>query len=145
MSRRTTGRCWRRAHQRRRRPLPGRQNLPHEFDHIRADHEHRFPDYAHYSICRGQAEIEAESIAYLVTAHAGVDGDDYSVPYLASWAGGDGSPLRETASTAIRIARTIFGTSSDSAGRGDRLALGSAATPTVGAATDATLSSLREL
>jgi hypothetical protein len=108
MSRRATGRCWRRAHQRRRRPLPGGQNLPHEFGHIRADHEHRFPDHARDRICRGQAEIEAESIAYLVTTQAGLDAADYSVPYLAGWSGGDSNRLRVATSTAVGTARVVL-------------------------------------
>ena len=113
MSRRATGRCWRRAHQRRRRPLPGGQNLPHEFGHIRADHEHRFPDYARDRICRGQAEIEAESIAYLVTTDAGLDTANYSVPYLAGWSGGDIDLLRESMTRVTTASRAICEPASD--------------------------------
>ena len=72
-----------------------------------ADHEHRFPDYATSMACRGQAEVEAESIAYLVTADAGLDTASYSVPYLASWSGGDIDLLRESMSRVISVARAI--------------------------------------
>lgn len=83
------------------------KTLAHELGHIRADHEHRFTDYASSISCRGQAEIEAESIAYLVTARAGLDASAYSVPYLAGWSGGDVDLLRESMSRVINVARAI--------------------------------------
>lgn len=83
------------------------KTLAHELGHIRADHEHRFTDYATSISCRGQAEIEAESIAYLVTARAGLDASAYSVPYLAGWSGGDVDLLRESMSRVINAARAI--------------------------------------
>jgi antirestriction protein ArdC len=88
-------------------PAQAAKTLAHELGHIRADHEHRFTDYATSMACRGQAEIEAESIAYLVTAQAGLDTTDYSVPYLAGWSGGDVDPLRESMTRVITIARAI--------------------------------------
>jgi antirestriction protein ArdC len=83
------------------------KTLAHELGHIRADHEHRFNDYATSIACRGQAEIEAESIAYLVTARAGLDASAYSVPYLAGWAGGDVDLLRESMTRVVTVARAI--------------------------------------
>jgi len=56
---------------------------------------------------RGQAEVEAESIAYLVTAQAGLDTRDYSVPYLAGWSGGDIDLLRESMTRVVNVARAI--------------------------------------
>lgn len=35
--------------------------------------------------CRGQIEVEAESVAYLVASHQGMDVGGYSFPYVASW------------------------------------------------------------
>src|SRR5215210_7289097 len=65
------------------------RTLAHELGHVRADHEGRFADTYHRSVdCRGIAEIEAESIAYLVTTAAGLDSGGYSVPYVAGWSGG---------------------------------------------------------
>ena len=87
-------------------PAQAVKTLAHELGHIRADHEHRFPDYAVSRDCRGQAEVEAESIAYLITAQAGLDSGTYSVPYLASWAGGDAELLRESMTRTLAIART---------------------------------------
>lgn len=83
------------------------KTLAHELGHIRADHEDRFIDYATSIACRGQAEIEAESIAYLVTAQAGLDSGAYSVPYLAGWSGGDVDLLRESTARVINVARAI--------------------------------------
>src|SRR5665648_679982 len=92
-------------------PAQAVKTLAHELGHIRADHEHRFTDYATSMACRGQAEVEAESIAYLVTADAGLDTASYSVPYLASWSGGDIDLLRESMSRMISVSRDIGGAS----------------------------------
>jgi antirestriction protein ArdC len=86
-------------------PAQAVKTLAHELGHIRADHEHRFTDYATSAACRGQAEVEAESIAYLITAQAGLDSASYSVPYLASWSGGDIDLLRQSMATVITVAR----------------------------------------
>ncbi|OIQ80347.1 hypothetical protein GALL_379090 [mine drainage metagenome] len=88
-------------------PAQAVKTLAHELGHIRADHEHRFPDYATNHQCRGQAEAEAESIAYLVTASAGLESAAYSVPYVTGWANGDAGRLREAASRAIATAGRI--------------------------------------
>jgi len=84
------------------------KTLAHELGHIRADHEHRFPDYGVSRSCRGQAEVEAESIAYLVTAGATLDTASYSVPYLAGWSSGDTGLLRTSMTTVLAVARTLW-------------------------------------
>jgi len=38
---------------------------------------------------RSREELIAEGAAYIVSAHFGLDSSDYSVPYVASWAGGE--------------------------------------------------------
>jgi hypothetical protein len=86
-------------------PAQAVKTLAHELGHIRTDHEHRFPDYAANAACRGQAEVEAESIAYLITTHAGLDSAAYSVPYVASWSGGDVERLRESMAKVVTVAR----------------------------------------
>jgi antirestriction protein ArdC len=90
-------------------PAQAVKTLAHEFGHIRADHEHRFTDYASSAACRGRAEVEAESIAYLITARAGLDSAAYSVPYLASWSGGEVDLLRESMTRVVTVARTATG------------------------------------
>lgn len=81
------------------------KTLAHELGHIRADHEHRFPDYGASRACRGRAELEAESIAYLIAASASLDTRSYSVPYLAGWSAGDVGILRESMATIVAVAR----------------------------------------
>jgi len=89
-------------------PAQAAKTLAHELGHIRADHESRFADTCHRSVnCRGIAEIEAESIAYLVTSAAGLDAGSYSVPYVAGWSGGDPALLRATASRVLTTATKI--------------------------------------
>jgi len=89
-------------------PAQATKTLAHELGHIRAGHETRFLDRAHGSVaCRGGAEVEAESIAYLVTTAAGMHSDAYSIPYVAGWSGGDCDVLRRTASHVLTVARTI--------------------------------------
>jgi hypothetical protein len=84
------------------------KTLTHELGHIRADHGTRFTDVYHRSVdCRGIAEIEAESIAYLVTTAAGLDAVGYSVPYVAGWSGGDPALLRATAARVLTTASAI--------------------------------------
>lgn len=87
-------------------PAQATKTLAHELGHIRADHEHRYTDYAASAACRGQAEVEAESIAYLITAEAGLDSANYSVPYLAGWSAGDVDLLRQSMTTVLTVART---------------------------------------
>jgi len=58
-------------------------------------------------VARGQAEIEAESIAYIVTTHAGMNVDTYTVPYVASWADGDTTRVRDCFATVAKCARSI--------------------------------------
>ncbi len=84
------------------------KTLAHELGHIRAEHETRFADYHRSSLCRGAAEVEAESIAYVVAAAAGLDSARYTVPYLAHWAGGDTGVLRESAYRVISSAKQIL-------------------------------------
>ena len=85
------------------------KTFAHELGHIRADHEHRFlADYRSSLGCRAQAEVEAESIAYLVTSTAGLPAEAYSVPYLAGWSGGNADLLRAAATRVIGTARSIL-------------------------------------
>lgn len=65
--------------------------------------------------CRGVAEVEAESVAYLTCQAAGLSTDGYSLPYVASWADGDGKVVQQTAERVITTARAIL------AGMGDEV------------------------
>ena len=90
-------------------PAQAVKTLAHELGHVQADHEHRFFDRTRaIPICRGVAEVEAESIAYLLCSAAGLDTADYSFPYLAGWADGDADVLRATATRVISTAAPIL-------------------------------------
>jgi hypothetical protein len=85
------------------------KTFAHELGHIRARHDTRFlTDHRSVVDCRAQAEVEAESIAFLVAHSAGLASDAYSVPYLAGWSGGNTTVLRDTASRVIDTARGIL-------------------------------------
>ncbi len=57
---------------------------------------------------RHVAEVEAESVAYVITAAAGLPTEGYSVPYVASWASGDSDVIREAATRVLSTARHII-------------------------------------
>ena len=89
-------------------PAQATKTLAHEFGHIRANHAGRFPDYATDRVCRGAAELEAESIAYIVTSHLGMNPAAYSVPYVAGWTD-DLDILRHHMSTVVTTSQWILG------------------------------------
>jgi len=71
-----------------------------------------FHEYAHISfghVGRAAAhELEAESAAYLICRHLGLDTSDYSFDYLASWLEGkDDNDLRAAISKAISFAEGV--------------------------------------
>ncbi len=89
-------------------PAQAAKTLAHELGHICANHYGRFPDYAIDRVCRGAAEVEAESIAYIVTSHLGMNPAAYSVPYVAGWAD-DLDVLRHHMSTVVTASQWILG------------------------------------
>jgi antirestriction protein ArdC len=78
------------------------RTLAHEVAHILL---HDGTEYA--AGCRGRAEVEAESVAYLVSTAAGIDADQYSFAYVASWAGGDADIVQTTAERVLGCAQQI--------------------------------------
>ena len=87
-------------------PAQAAKTLAHELGHIRANHHGRFPDYAIDRRCRGVAEVEAESIAYIVTSHLDMNPAAYSVSYVAGWAD-DLDVLRHHMSTVVTVAQGV--------------------------------------
>lgn len=61
------------------------KTLAHELGHILL-HEPSIDTSTSQALCRGQREVEAESVAHLVTATHGLDSSQYTFTYLASWA-----------------------------------------------------------
>ena len=81
------------------------KTLVHELAHIECGHVADLPTY---TLCRGRCEVEAESVAYVVGAAAGMDTAGYSFAYVAGWAGGDPAAVRRSAETVTTAARTIL-------------------------------------
>ena len=65
------------------------KTLAHEIGHLRL---HGVG--ARRDVDRARFEVEAESVAYLVMAHLGIDAGDYSFAYLARWSLGDTDRIR---------------------------------------------------
>ncbi len=81
------------------------KTLAHELGHIECGH---VEDMATYLICRDRCEVEAESVAYIVTAAHDMDASGYTFPYVATWAGGDVDQIKATAQAVTTTARTIL-------------------------------------
>jgi len=82
------------------------KTLIHELAHLECGHVADLPTYA---TCRGRCEVEAESVAYVVAAAHGLDSSGYTFAYVAGWAGGDLTRVRQAAETVTKGARTILG------------------------------------
>jgi len=54
------------------------------------------------------AEVEAESVAYVVLSALGVDAGGYSLGYITGWAGGDGKLIARTAERVLRAAGEVL-------------------------------------
>jgi hypothetical protein len=78
-------------------PAQRTKTLAHELAHALL-HEHESD--------RALAELEAESIAYLVCRAVGLDTGEYSFGYVASWAGGGDAALLAIRRSGERISRT---------------------------------------
>ncbi len=59
-------------------------------------------------MARDRAEVEAESVAYVVCQRAGLATTDYSLPYVARWSGGEVDVVRSTADRVLGAARQIL-------------------------------------
>lgn len=72
----------------------------HELGHVLCDHEHR-------EISRDQKECEAESVAYIVCNHFGIDSSEYSMRYIGSWKG-NSKLANESLKTIVGVADKII-------------------------------------
>ncbi len=96
------------------------KTLIHELGHLECGH---VVDLTTYLTCRGRCEVEAESVAYVVAAAHGLDASGYTFAYVAGWAGGDLTGVRQAAETVTKAARTILSRcSADAATGSDDLA-----------------------
>jgi len=81
------------------------KTLAHELAHIVCGHVEDLTDYVAH---RGRAEVEAESVAYIVSGAQGMDTSDYTFGYVAHWAQGHPEQVRATVDTVLAAARTIL-------------------------------------
>ncbi len=83
------------------------RTLAHELGHIVLHH----PDHVDAAMHRGVAEVEAESVALMITAAHGMDSSQYTIPYVSTWAsrvpGQD--PVQAVQNTATRVRTAALG------------------------------------
>ena len=144
--------------------LQATKTLLHELSHALLHDPSFFKDGVSTAFCRGDAEVEAESVAYLVAAAQGMSTDDYSFPYIAGWIGrrDPAEVLEATGRRVLATAHTILdginaadmvAVSSDLARIRERGQIGAeraaalleSASAETSAATDAQLAELRAL
>lgn len=65
------------------------KTLIHEITHAKL---HDKDTGADKDVCRNAAEVEAESVAYIVSEHLGIDSSQYSFGYVAGWSAGKELP-----------------------------------------------------
>jgi N-terminal domain of anti-restriction factor ArdC/IrrE N-terminal-like domain len=81
------------------------KTLAHELGHVLCGH---VEDLAVYREHRGRMEVEAESVAFIVSGSVGLDSSGYSFGYVAEWSQGDPGVVRAAAEAASKAARTIL-------------------------------------
>lgn len=88
------------------------KTLAHELGHVLLHEPNRDrTSAADAALHRGIAEVEAESVALMVSAAHGLDTSSYTVPYVSTWASSirDKSPVEVVQSTAERVRSTAIG------------------------------------
>ncbi|MFF9564751.1 ArdC-like ssDNA-binding domain-containing protein [Leifsonia sp. NPDC014704] len=85
-------------------PEQSAKTLIHETAHIELRHIDDIDDYRTH---RGQMEVEAESVAYIVGGMNGFDTSAYSIGYITGWADEDTNAIRATAVRVLGTAHTI--------------------------------------
>jgi DNA primase len=85
-------------------PAQTAKTLAHELGHVLLHGPGQRPD----GLTREQAEVEAESVAYVVTAAHGLDSSDYTIPYVAAWSAGKHELVARTAERVLSTAKDIL-------------------------------------
>jgi hypothetical protein len=83
-------------------PAQATKTLAHELGHV------LLHDASRVSSGRELAEVEAESVAYVVCQAVGLDTAGYSLPYVAHWSNGAAPLVRTTAERVVTTARQIL-------------------------------------
>ena len=68
---------------------------------------------------KGMAEVEAESVAYLVATAHGMHTEDYSLPYIAGWSDGKPEMVAATADRVLRTAKLVLAATEEGRGMVD--------------------------
>ncbi|MGH8982558.1 MAG: ArdC-like ssDNA-binding domain-containing protein [Acidimicrobiia bacterium] len=79
------------------------KTLAHELAHVRL----HGPTGDGAVLSPSRKEVEAESVAYLVSGRAGLDSASYTIPYVAHWSGGNTDLVLATADRVVATARAI--------------------------------------
>ena len=79
------------------------KTLAHEWAHVALDHASATTGQA-----RHVAEVEAESVAYLLMAAVDIDAAGYTIPYVTGWAGGNVDTIRATAERVIATSAALI-------------------------------------
>lgn len=77
------------------------KTLLHEWAHVQLGHEHRL------DASRDVKEVEAESVAYLLSQTIGLDSQSYSIPYVTGWAHGDVELVQSTAEAVLTTTKRL--------------------------------------
>ncbi len=91
------------------------KTLAHEAGHVLL---HNPQNRGEGPACRDLIEVEAESVAYLVAAHHGLDTSGYTFAYIAGWACRDDDAVTNTARRVLDAARTLIEATDPISGRG---------------------------
>jgi antirestriction protein ArdC len=84
------------------------KTLAHELAHVLLHQPGDVPA----GFTRARAEVEAESVAYVVCAAHSLAAGDYTVPYVAGWAGSDRQLVHDTTARVLATAREILAVAS---------------------------------
>lgn len=87
------------------------KTLAHEIGHVLLHDPSADPGVTALGVGhRGRAEVEAESVAYVVTSAYGMDPAAYSLPYVANWAGTErpADVVRATARRVVGAAQQVL-------------------------------------
>lgn len=85
-------------------PAQTAKTLAHELGHVLLHGPGQRPD----GLTREQAEVEAESVAYVVTAAHSLDSSDYTIPYVAGWSAGNHELVAHAAERVLSTAKDIL-------------------------------------
>ena len=80
------------------------KTLIHEMAHAKLHNMTAQKEWENGAQTRNSKEVEAESVAYTVCQHYGIDTSDYSFGYIAGWSGGKEMPELKESLSMIRAA-----------------------------------------